>query len=87
MIESIKIKIGEKSIELSPEEAKQLRDSLDEVLGKHVCPTPYYIPYVPYYPYRIEPVWEPPYRTTWDTGTATVTRPLQTAGTVWNQMA
>jgi hypothetical protein len=61
-IKSLKLKIGDKEIELSAEEAKALRDELDKILGPQnplaaqvpFIPTPIYIqPYIP------PPVWTP----------------------------
>jgi hypothetical protein len=55
-IKSIKIKIGDKELELSKEEAEELRTTLDVILGKREAivltekyyPYPYPIPY-PWY--------------------------------------
>lgn len=56
MIQSIKIKIGEKEIELTLAEAKALRTDLDSLLG---LPTAF--PYIP-----LSPTWNdtPPYSPT-----------------------
>jgi hypothetical protein len=56
-IESVKIKIGKNELELSIEEARQLKKELDEVLGKEIVTKEY----VPYYPYWY--VYPQPYTT------------------------
>lgn len=52
MIESIKIKLGKKTIELTAKEAEQLYNELHELYGR---PDPITIPYP--YPYRPTPFW------------------------------
>jgi hypothetical protein len=63
-IKYICIQIGDKEIKITPEEAKNLRDKLSEVLGNNTVqvitvPAPITIPYTPYIPpYQpIFPTW------------------------------
>ena len=68
-IDKIRLEINKKIIELSPEEAKELKRVLEDLFGKD---KQMYIP--PYYPYRPHyPYWSvtcPTYaNTSWDTTT------------------
>jgi len=65
-IEKITIKIGNKTLELTPEEAKELKLQLDGFIGVKE-----YVPWQPYYPTTICPHVAPaepyysPYEITW----------------------
>ncbi len=52
-IESIKIKLDEKDLELTPQEAKELRDKLNEMFGSAPIQIPVWIenPYTPASPF------------------------------------
>ncbi len=69
-IETIKIKMGEVEVSLTPDQAKELKDLLNDLFG-NVTYTPYipYIPYTnPYPPYKWI-YWEPYYYDTPNTVT------------------
>lgn len=59
-IEKIVIKIGEKTIELTPDEVRTLKFQLDGLIGvkEYIPYDPYYPPIIPY----VEPYY-PPYET------------------------
>ena len=74
-IKKIELDLGGKTVNLTPEQAKNLKDALDELFGKEVIReivherdyTP--VPYMPTEPYyrRTYPFWEwQPYRITCD---------------------
>lgn len=48
-IESIKIKIEDKSIELSLTQARKLYSELSKIFQTNTTFVPYYVPYHPYY--------------------------------------
>ena len=55
MVEKIILKIGDRSIEVTLEEAKELKKTLEELFVAIPTHTPY-IPYIPYIPYN-QPYW------------------------------
>ena len=64
-IEKITIKIGNKTLELTPDEAKELKLQLDGLIGtREYIPYQPYIP-VPYIPYVEPQIYYPPYEITW----------------------
>ena len=68
-ISKINIKIGKKEVELTPDEAKELQEILNETFGKKervYIPSPYPVVQPVYRPYRY---WE----VTYGNGTGTVT--------------
>ena len=60
-IEKITIKIGNQTLELTPDEAKELKFQLDGFIGIKE--------YIPYYPITIPYVEPQPYYPTWTTTT------------------
>ncbi len=54
-LEKIVLEVGEKKIELSLEEARDLKDILKDLLGDGTGGYPVYVPYTE--PYRISPIW------------------------------
>ena len=68
---SIKLRIKGKEIDLTLEDAKELRDALNKVFAEPVTIKEYvpytpYIPYIPYEPYKPYEPWIQPY---WGDGT------------------
>ena len=57
MIKKIELDLGGKKVELTPTQAKNLKEALDELFGKEVIREVVRdpMPYIPYYPY---PRWE-----------------------------
>jgi hypothetical protein len=73
-VDKIQITIGKKTIELSPDELKELRDVLDATFPKETTrwlpSQPITIPY-PVYPQTFR-YWEPRWTSTGDGGTVTL---------------
>jgi len=86
-IKKIELDLGGKIISLTPEQAKNLKDALDELFGKEVIreiirdrdfvPVPYIEPYRPYRLYRYD--WQPEY---WYTSKDTVDGYCSDSGTL-----
>jgi hypothetical protein len=56
MIKKIELDLGGKKVALTPEQAKNLKDALDELFEKEVIKEKEYVPYYP--PYRYPFFWE-----------------------------
>ena len=63
-VTSIAVKIGAKRLELTPSEAKELRDILDDLLGHKII-----VESTPHWVYK-QPIYQKPY-TTWNVNTQT----------------
>ncbi len=56
-IEKVVIAIGKKKIDLTTEEAQQLKEALDELFGANIVTYPITVPYRPWYWEPPQPVW------------------------------
>lgn len=57
MIKSIKIEVQGRELELTPEEARKLKDELDELMSEKKTE---FVPYYPYWPYPVSlPLYQP----------------------------
>jgi len=73
IIKELKLQLGQKEVVLTMDEAKKLKEALDELFDKEIInvPTPYPLPY-PVYP---EPWhWRRPYEPIWTTTTGCTVR-------------
>ena len=75
---SIKLRIKGKEIDLSLDEARELKDALGKVFAEPVTIKEYvpYYPYLPYEPYKPYEPWIQPY-ITWTLGTGGTSQEIQ----------
>ena len=61
-IKKLTIKMGKHEVDLTPDEARELRDVLDDLFGKSerivTVPQPYIVPTYPYRWWYYEPSWK-----------------------------